>query len=212
MKLSIQVLLVVLSILMSGVVKATSIDDEFYRQKMINNMKSAGDWVIQEGIKTYREGGKEALWRKLADTWAVLSWTGPWIETDNYLAQFRIKARGINYQIHNLYREEVGGVYYEFWLIKVLAKDWSGERPRSVFYVAKANDTNGEREILVESDQFIGSYTVAGNTIHIPIDNKRLLYILQAWDYPDAYRETNLAEKIVVMDRFGNIEYAEKIE
>ncbi|WP_157957904.1 hypothetical protein [Aliidiomarina celeris] len=188
---------------------AGSVDDEFYRNKMIENMKSAGRWTISEGVSTFDDGGKDAIQRKLIYDFGVQLWVDPWIETDRYLAQFRIKARGINYDIHNLYREEVDEEFYEFWLIKVAARDWSGENARSVFFVTRTSDIYGQREILVESEQFIESYLVAGQEIQLPLDDMELLYDMQAWLFPDNYQNSDLKNKRVVMDARGNITFVQ---
>jgi hypothetical protein len=199
----------VFMMLVSGCGNGGSVDDEFYRNKMIENMKSAGRWVISEGISTFTNGGKEAIHRKLIDEWGVQISVDPWVETDRYLAQFRIKARGIHYDIHNLYREKIDDEFYEFWLIKVAAKEWSGERDRSVFFVTRTEDIYGQREILEESDQFIESYSVAGKLIRLPLNNMELLYDMQAWLFPDNYKGSVLKNKKVVMDDQGNISFVQ---
>jgi len=188
---------------------AGSVDDEFYRNKMIENMKSAGRWIISEGVSTFGDGGKDALDRKLLDEWAVSFWAEPSVNTERYLARFIIHARGINYDIHNLYREEVDEEFYEFWLIKVAARDWSGEHARSVFFVTRTSDIYGQREILVESEQFIESYLVAGQEIQLPLDDMELLYDMQAWLFPDNYQNSDLKNKRVVMDARGNITFVQ---
>lgn len=186
-----------------------SVDDELYRNKMIENMESAGRWVVREGISTFAGGGKEAIHRKLVDEWGVQIWVVPWVETDRYLALFRIKARGINYDIHDLYREKIGNDFYEFWLIKVAAEGWSGERDRSVFFVTRSKDIFGKRDILEQSDQFIESYSVEGEFIRLPLGNMQLLYDMQAWLFPENYKESALKNKKVIMDGRGNISFVQ---
>lgn len=191
--------------LISACGNGASVDDEFYRNKMIENMKSAGHWVIGEGASTFAGGGKEAMHRKLVDTWGVSLWAEPSVETDRYLARFIIHARGIAYDIHDLYRERIGDDFYEFWLIKVAAKEWSGERGRSVFFVTKTQDAYGKREILKESDQFIESYSVGDALIRLPLDDMELLYDMQALLFPGNYKNSDLKNRQVVMDDKGNI-------
>lgn len=199
MKSSVNYLALVFMMLVSACGNGGSVDDDFYRNKMIENMNSAGHWMIREGISTFADGGKEAVHRKLVDDWGVQIWVDPWIETDRYLAQFRIKARGINYDIHNLHREKVGDDFYEFWIIKVAAKEWSGERDRSIFFVTKTQDVYGQREIVKESDQFIESYSVVDTLISLPLDDMKLLYDMQAWLFPENYKNSDLKNKQVVM-------------
>ena len=205
MKSSVNYLAFVFMMLVSACGNGGLVDDHFYRNKMSENMNSAGHWIIREGVNTFSDGGKEAIHRKLVDDWGVQIWVDPWVETDRYLAQFRIKARGINYDIHNLHREKVGDVFYEFWLIKVAAKEWSGERDRSAFFVTKTDDVYGKREIVKESDQFIESYSGGNKLIRLPLDDMELLYDMQAWLFPGNYKNSDLKNKQVVMDNKGNI-------
>lgn len=182
-----------------------SVDDDKYKMKMMENMTSASLWIIQDGINVFSEKGKNGIHRKLVDEWGVQIWVDPWVETERYLAQFRIKARGINYDIHNLYREKAGRYFYEFWLIKIAAKSWSGESDRSIFYMTKTTDIYGHREILETSDQFFDSYKVDNRVIRLPTNNLELLYDMEAWLFPDNYRESDLKDRKVVMNSDGDI-------
>ena len=193
----------------AGAAAAELIENQFYSNKMAKNINSAGHWIIREGVHRFSEGGKQAIHRKLVDDWGVQIWVDPWIETQRYLAQFRIKARGIHYDIHNLYREKAGDDFYEFWLIKVAAKTWSGERARSMFFVAKTQDIYGKRTIVQQSDQFIESHSVGDRLIRLPLNNMELLYDMQAWLFPQNYKNSDLNHKPVVMDNQGNITFAQ---
>ena len=184
-----------------------SVDDEHYKKKMAVNLQQASLWLIEDGVKVFSEKGKDGLHRKLVDDWGVLLWIDPWVETEDYLAQFRIKARGINYQILNMHRESVDNNLYEMWVVKIVAKQWSGEKNRSMFYVTETNDKFGSRKIVKKSDQFIDAYSVGGKKVSIPTDDLNVLYELEAWEFPDNYRDSNLKNKKVVMDSSGNIEY-----
>lgn len=184
-----------------------SVDDEHYKKKMAVNLQQASLWLIEDGVKVFSEKGKDGLHRKLVDDWGVLLWIDPWVETEDYLAQFRIKARGINYQILNMHRESVDNSLYEIWVVKIVAKPWSGEKNRSMFYVTETNEKFGSRKIIEKSNQFIDSYSVNGKKVSIPTDDLNVLYELEAWEFPDNYRESNLKNKKVVMDSSGNIGY-----
>jgi len=196
----------VFMMLISACKDSSSVDDEFHKNKMIENMKLSSLWIVKEGVSVFFRDGKNGLHRKLVDEWGVQIWVDPWVETDRYLAQFRIKARGINYDIHNLHRETVGGDYYEFWLIKVAAKPWSGEVNRSVFLITKTKEIYGAREIVKQSNQFLGKYQVEeGEEITLPVDDLELLYDMQAWLFPENYRNSDLKDRKVVMDSDGRI-------
>lgn len=199
---------IVFSVLLviSPVSSADETKDEFYSQKMMSNLDAASRWLIEEGILTYTKLGKAGLHRKLVGEWGVLLWVDPWIESEHYLAQFRIKARGINYDIHNLHRKQVGNRYFEFWVSKIVAKDWSGEETRSVFYVVETDDRFGARTIVLKSDQFIEEYQVEGEKrISLPTGDLNLLYKLEAWAFPQNYRNSELKDKDVIMDHHGNL-------
>ena len=191
----------------SAIVYGGGVDNDFYRNKMMNNMKLASLWIIEDGIQVFTEKGKDGLHRKLVDEWGVQIWVDPWVESERYLALFRIKARGINYDIHNLFREKVGGLIYEFWLVKVSGTSWSGEGDRSVFLITEAEEIFGKRKVLKSSDQVIQDYQIGNVSIQLPIKNMELLYDMQAWLFPENYKYSDLAKKEVVMDRFGKITF-----
>ncbi|MEX2961984.1 hypothetical protein [Microbulbifer sp. TYP-18] len=182
-------------------------DDEFYKQKSIESLKQASVWVIEEGIRTFSQRGKEAIFKKLIDEWGVQLWVDPWVETDVYLARFAVKARGINYEILNLDRTKIGANLYEFWIVKVTAVEWSGESDRTMFYVTKTDSVYGKREILTSSDQFIQSYTVdSENTIEFPVNDSKILFDMQAWLFPKNYKSSNLKNIEAIMKEDGEIE------
>lgn len=192
--------------LVSACGNGASLEDDFYKEKMMENMKLASSWLIQEGIEVFFEKGRDGLHRKLVDEWGVSFWADPAVETDRYLARFVIHARGIHYDIHNLYRESISGEFYEFWLVKIVAKPWSGESGRSVFYVAISNDVRGRRKVLEQSDKFIESYQVdKSEVVNFPVNDLEVLYDMQAWLYPESYKHTNLSDRKVVVDESGNI-------
>lgn len=182
-----------------------SVEDDFYENKMMKNLDSAAVWVIEKGIPTFYDSGKKGIHRRLVDDWGVQIWVDPWVETDRYLAQFRIKARGIHYDIHNLYREKSEAYFYEFWIIKVAAEDWAGTKNRSEFIITRAKDIRGQREIIKRGDQFISTYTTdSGSEVSLPTDDLELLYDMQAWLYPESYINSDINNKKVSIDNDGN--------
>jgi len=206
-----QYLLITLTISLSSYSYGEMKNAEFYEEKAIEDMKSASIWVIEEGVHVYSQKGKEGVFRKLLDEWAVQLWVDPWIESERYIDGFWVKARGINYEIINFQREELPSGIYEFWIVKVDGTDWSGESHRSMFYVVKTDDVYGRREILKTSDQFIESYLVdPDRTIYFSTDDPKKLYEMQAWLYPDNYKESDLKNIEAVMNADGDIEVPPK--
>ena len=180
-------------------------DNEQYSQKVISNMHQASEWIIEEGIKIYATKGREELHRNLVDTWGVLLWMEPWVYSDEDMTEFRIKARGINYQVLNLFESKISNSNYEFWIVKIVAEPWSGEKTRSTFYLTKSEDKFGLKEIIKHSDQFIDGYSVDGIDINFPIDDMKLLYMMEAWQFPDNYRNSELKDIEVYMDARGKL-------
>ena len=76
-----------------------------------------------------------------------------------------------------------------------------------VFFVAKATDIHGSREIVEKSDQFISEYLLVerGREFVLPVDDLRLLYDMEAWLYPGNYRDSELKSRKVSMDGNGRI-------
>lgn len=201
-----RVFVLLVSLLLPAFGNGGPVDDEHFAKKMAKNLQEASEWLIGHGIEVVSEKGKSAIHRKLVDEWGVLLWVDPWIDEDGYLAQFRIKARGINYQIINLHKEQIGGTIYEFWVVKVVAKPWSGEKNRSMFYLTSTQSKSGTRSIVDKTDQFGSSYRINGYELSLPIDDVDLLYKLEAWEFSDNYQNSSLPDKKVIMDRNGNIE------
>lgn len=185
-----------------------SVDDELYKNKMIKNLNAASIWLIEEGVHTFKKSGKNGIHRKLVDEWGVQIWVDPWIESERYVDGFWIKARGINHEVINFYREMHQGFMYEFWVVKVDGKEWADVKSRADFYVVKTDAVYGKREILKASDQFIEEYEVVGGySIKFPQNDLQILYELQAWLYPSNFEKSKLKDKKLTMDSSGNIEY-----
>ena len=51
-------------------------DDEFYKTRVIENMKLASTWIIENGVNVFSEDGKPGIHRKLVDEWGVQIWGG----------------------------------------------------------------------------------------------------------------------------------------
>ena len=157
-------MLVMLTISVGG--HADLSDDEFSERekKSINDTMAATVWTIEEGIATYyREGGAEGGERgykdRVAETWqGYVGNAGrgvPEVDSEHHLARFKIYAFYSLYHIINLYRETLPGGIYEFWLVNVFVDHGSSDTARSMFYVTRADEVRGRREILHKSDRFI---------------------------------------------------------
>lgn len=101
-------------------------------------------------------------------------------------------------------RTEYKGVMYEYWVVK----EWKrGLYDQAKFIVAKAAALNAQRTIIHTSDQFIERYEIDKEfSVVFPIENLRTLYGLEAWLYPDHYKNSNLKDFEVIMPEKGKFE------
>ena len=181
-------------------------DEEQLINEAVERLNGASRWIIEEGIHFYTQHGYKALNSKLFDEWILRLYAGPTLEEYNYLARFILKSRGIYHNIINLYREQVGGDYYEFWVVNVTGLDWSGVSNRAEFFVTKTQAIYGTREILKQSDQFLPRYQVdGGKEVVLPVDDLQILYNMKAWLFPDNYRGMDVKDMKVFADRKGNV-------
>ena len=101
-------------------------DEEQLINEAVERLNGATRWIIEEGIHFYTQHGYKALRGKLRKEWILGLYSEPSLEQSSYLARFIPKTRGILHDIVNVYREQVGGDYYEFWVVNVTGLDWSG--------------------------------------------------------------------------------------
>lgn len=173
-------------------------DDAFREQRAIKAIKAAADWAIEEGIPTYyREGGSKGFGWYVYENKKGVRNAGmdmPVIEAKGHLAKFRFTTlRGLSYLILNLYRDTLPGGIYEFWIVQVGTYYGSLDRARCMFYVTRADEVRGRREILVKSDRFIARYEVApGTYFEFPVDDLEVLWKMEAWRYPESYPDSDL--------------------
>ena len=184
-------------------------DDEFYKDRARGNLEAASRWLIEEGFRKFSNDGVVAVREKVIADWGVVLWANS-LESTSYdrdrdIVQMRLNARGIYYDIRDLYREKLNDDYYEFWLIQISFSIKSEAEPTSSkFFVTKSSSFFGKREIVKESDQFVDSYKVSEVAVDFPTDDLSLLYWMGAWDNPQNYVNTDFGDKEVGIDSEGN--------
>ena len=182
-------------------------DDAFFERRAINWIKAASVWVIEDGIHTYYQEGREGVKRKLDNKYQFGVWLFglgmPFVESEGYLARFSLQTRGVVYDVINIYRETLPGGIYEFWLVKVgLTDHLSSDTARSIFYVTRTDEVRGRRKILRESDRLIERYEVAPGTVFtFPVDDLEVLWKTDAWRYPESYPDSDLKNMKVTKNR-----------
>ena len=64
---------------------------------------------------------------------------------------------------------------------------------------------------MKKSDHFIDQYIVSdGIKINFPVDDPNVLYELEAWTFPESYRQSDLKDIRAVMNRKGEIEIIQR--
>ena len=184
----------------------TDTDEARLTAQALQRLEAAADWVMAEGIATMAPGGggAEALKARLFDSWTVLQRASPITGEAGIIALFRIKARGISYDIQSLYRVAAGRGVYDFWMVQKSAADWAGGGQACAFVVTHAPGLVARRKIVAQSDQFIAEYeTPEGEVLTFPQDDLAVLYDLRAWQYPGCFPDSDLKDTEVILDGDG---------
>lgn len=177
--------------------------DDFYRNKMSNNMEHAATWILNEGLQVVHQNDAETLSKTLIDRWAVqLAVKSPGIDDGHNIAYFPITAKGIHYDIRCLHRVTGEKAIYEYWIINKRGPEWFGDR-RAMFFIMKATDIHAKREKVHSSHQFFDKYEAGGVMVSLPVTNLQLLYRMEAWKYPNSYADSKLSHTEVSLDQRG---------
>ena len=176
-------------------------DDMYYVNKMVQRLEEASIWMVEEGFQVYLNEGAQPLYRKMIDDWAVQLSGTPLVDDGRFLAYSIITARGVNFYIMCLFREEASTVR-EYWIIKKAPVPGVEFKKRCSFLITTADSMESSRKILFQSDQFIEKFEFTdGSSIELPLDDNRLLYDLGAWRFPDSYPDSELKKiKIIIVD------------
>lgn len=82
----------------------------------------------------------------------------------------------------------------------------SGINRECKFFVARSADFRSQRTILKEGKMFFDSYQVDEKTVlKLPLDNLEVLYMLNAWEYPACYGDSDLIDYATFPDKKGNL-------
>ncbi|MCX7113401.1 MAG: hypothetical protein NTX45_25500 [Proteobacteria bacterium] len=179
-------------------------DNDSYKENTVKNLMLSALWMVENGYSVFANEGETAIQRKLIDTWGVQSWVRPRLDDGRYLALFRIKARGINYDIHCLHRIKIGDDIYEYWLMKVYAKSWADIKDHSVFLITRGKEITAPRQIIKKSDHFFDNYQIdSQHTLKLPTENLQILYDIEAWNFPKSYENSTINKHQIAIDENG---------
>ncbi len=166
-------------------------------------------WMFENGIPEYYELDKkiddEALSHRLD------------IETGNYLRipityderfdtlYFRLHGVGksikadeyvtASWHTRCFLQEELENNIVEYWV--VYKSDLRGDERGCLFFITESDSISSERRVLIESDQYIREYLIGNNKIEFPENDLGKLLILEAWRWPDSFKNSDLANTII---------------
>ncbi|MCP4267083.1 MAG: hypothetical protein GY777_16185 [Candidatus Brocadiaceae bacterium] len=186
----------------------------------LKKMEELAFWFIETGLGQYyeRKGKNDYKLRPGDQEWFVnypdaiwirdfVKQSGylhgiPQVEKDRKIAKFMLGYD--RYRLMNItecflranYKEKI----YEYWVIKEWKTNF--DYRQSKFIIVKAASLNGKRTILHTSDQFIEKHKIdKGFTVAFSIEDLKTLYGLQAWDFPDNYKNSDLNEFRIILTR-----------
>ncbi len=193
----------------------------------LKNMDELALWFIETGLGQYyeRKGKNNYKLRPGDEEWLVnypdAVWISDYVIKHGYLDGLaeveknrKIAAIMFGYDRYRLmnvtecflrtdYKDEI----YEYWVVK----EWKTGRAyrQSKFIIAKASALNSNRTIIHTSDQFVEKYEIDKDfSVVFPSDDYKVLYGLQAWDYPDNYKNSDLKDfrvYIIEKGKYGTV-------
>ncbi len=179
----------------------------------LKKMEELAFWFIETGLGQYYERkGKNAYKLRPGDEkWLVnypdAVWISDYIEERGYSHGLpEVEKNGkiakiiIGYDRYRLMnvaecflRTEYKKKLYEYWVVK----EWKTGLlyRKATFIIANTTALNDKRTIMHTSDQFVEKYEIDKEfSVVFPSDDYKVLYGLQAWDYPENYKNSKLKD------------------
>ncbi len=176
-----------------------------YDENFMANLQSATDWIVESGITVVAQKGTGVIQSTLIERWSFLHYSQPLVNDEIYIAVFTIQAGLFRNEIINVYRKQIDNYLYEYWVANLTHPSLSQDQFRVKFYVTRAIQPEAEREILLQSDQFINRFNVDGEVFFdFPANDLKVLYQVKPWKFPDHYLGSDLEEVRVEVERSKN--------
>lgn len=171
----------------------------------LHRLDDATDWLVRYGSYVVAMRGKDFLKSKLHQLGPVLLWVTPLLDEADTIAEFRIKAAGYNFDISAIYRDVLGGDEYLYWVTHVSSQDWATPHLACRFHVTRTLD-DGKGEMVQRSETFLPSIrTASGDLFELPLNDLKIRYALQAWEYPACFALTDLPTTVIDFDETGKL-------
>lgn len=165
----------------------------------LGQLNRATEWVIHWGRFVMARKGFFFTEAKLREQTGADLWSEPYLDTQDKIALFQLKAGGYFYDVEAIHADEIDGVLYEYWVVHVEALEYATPVMACLFYVTAAREDHemgafgARRDILKGEGQFFDSYrTESGEVFALPLDDLKIRHALQAWDYPGCFPGSDL--------------------
>ncbi len=164
-------------------------------EESINAVKGGSKWVIEKGFSGYyKDRDSKTFMKNLKEHSDSYFYTRPDIDTNSSLFTLLIEHRWIHSSINCCQRLLVEGDVYEYWVVTYFSATRADVTLRDVdFIVTKSKTMTDNRIILKESNRFFKDFKINNDSkISFPVSNDRLLSWLKVWEFPEAFKGTEL--------------------
>lgn len=178
-------------------------------REALGKLNRATEWVIHWARFVMARKGYLFLEEKVIQETGVYVWSDPILDEEDSIAVFRLKAGGYFYRLEAIHAQQIDGIEYEYWVVHVSARLNVTAVSGCLFYITSVREDaefgryGARRDILASDSQYIPAFETEGGTIFdLPLDDMRVLFGLQAWEFPACFAGTTLpaTEIIAVPD------------
>lgn len=157
-------------------------------------------WFIEEGLSGYyKDKDLNFLEESIKKRGAYL-YTEICIDKYGYLANIVTQKMWVGSTV-TCYSREEGAFIYEYWVVSRYGATRDDVDSEIFFIITKTKGLDKPREIINRSTIFFPTFTVSGETeIHFPLDDNEIIYEVRPWEYPDAFKDTELEGIKVVIE------------
>jgi hypothetical protein len=180
----------------------TDLVGEFYGVKKSQSYDSNDLMRVRKEVPHWPDGKFSEIYirDKIKDKGFTLL-TRPVIEEKpGVLVQINPRTESFVGEVMCLHREEIGGAFYEFWIVKY----WHESKPiKNIYFAATTtSDLAKRREPLLVGSKYFNKVVISKEQVfRFPEDDLAVLYNLKAWQFPDAFAESNLRNKEVLLGK-----------
>lgn len=186
------------------VISSEGIDAASLDRSAVERLDGASLWLVQFGEPMLIAEGLDAVNTSLMRAFVLSLWAVPTVALPPRRVDFRIKARGIFYDIYSTFRVFEDDVAYDLWQIQITTQDWATLQRRACRFIVTRQSKDLEAEILLQQDTFVPSFvTAAGTKVTVPQNDLGLAHVWRAWRFPESFPDSDLVNWKIVAEGPG---------